>query len=258
MRSEHRAPLVASIIVVLACIGVMTHAVRTDALGGFARHTPMGMIAGSMLLPKAQPVLAAEAPRPAVAAPSPAKATTKEAAPAAPAGSQGRSSKPAKHTSSKGHRPAAASGHAAIASAATPTSKPRPKPTPAPAAPASRPPVVPVEPEPSEPGRGHGRGHDHSHGQGRDGQGGDDEGRDDDGRDDEGRGHGWGHGHGWGDDEGDDATPSRPSPPTRGLTLVLVIKAAIDDGRVHYGWPIDDGVLGEDDDRSDPGYPSWR
>ena len=40
MRSEHRAPFVASIVVVLACIGVMAHAVRTDALGGFVRIMP--------------------------------------------------------------------------------------------------------------------------------------------------------------------------------------------------------------------------
>ncbi|MFC6342615.1 hypothetical protein ACFP8W_11550, partial [Nocardioides hankookensis] len=64
MRSEHRAPLVASIVVVLACFGVMVHAVRTDALGGFARHLPMGMIAGTVIQPKPAP--AGEAPRPAV------------------------------------------------------------------------------------------------------------------------------------------------------------------------------------------------
>ena len=43
MRSEHRAPFVASIVVVLACIGVMAHAVRTDALGGIARRTADGV-----------------------------------------------------------------------------------------------------------------------------------------------------------------------------------------------------------------------
>jgi len=67
MRSEHRAPFVASIIVVLACIGVMAHAVRTDALGGIARRTPMGFVAGAVLQPK--PEIGAEAPRPQAVAP---------------------------------------------------------------------------------------------------------------------------------------------------------------------------------------------
>lgn len=56
MRSEHRAPFVASIVVVLACIGVMAHAVRTDALGGIAARLPMGLIAAPVLHPKPEPV----------------------------------------------------------------------------------------------------------------------------------------------------------------------------------------------------------
>jgi hypothetical protein len=49
MRSEHRAPLIASLIVVLACVGVVAHAMRTDALGGLAERLPMGMIAAPVL-----------------------------------------------------------------------------------------------------------------------------------------------------------------------------------------------------------------
>lgn len=62
MRSEHRAPLVASIVVVLACIGVLTHAVRTDALGGIAGPIHRALLAAPVLHPKSAPT---QAPVPA-------------------------------------------------------------------------------------------------------------------------------------------------------------------------------------------------
>jgi len=84
MRSEHRAPLVAAIVVVLAGVGVMAHAVRTDALGGFARRTPMGLIAGTVVEPK--PRAETDAPRPSAAvaleAPAVPEATEPAGAPA--------------------------------------------------------------------------------------------------------------------------------------------------------------------------------
>jgi hypothetical protein len=98
MRSEHRAPFVASIVVVLACIGVMAHAVRTDALGGFARHTPMGLIAGTVLQPKPDPVVDAAPVVPA------AVETSK--APSTPATTPSKPLRPAK----AGHAPAGAQG----------------------------------------------------------------------------------------------------------------------------------------------------
>lgn len=55
MRSEHRAPLVASIVVVLACIGVMAHAVRTDALGGLVGPIHRALLAAPVLHPKPAP-----------------------------------------------------------------------------------------------------------------------------------------------------------------------------------------------------------
>src|SRR6478735_3693202 len=50
MRSEHRAPLIASVIVVLACAGVLTHAIRTDALGG-CRLLQFHVIAAHLVVP---------------------------------------------------------------------------------------------------------------------------------------------------------------------------------------------------------------
>src|SRR5690349_8838089 len=91
MRSEHRAPFVASIVVVLACIGVMAHAVRTDALGGIARRTPMGYIAGAVLQPKPE---VAEAPLPEAAAPPVLQGS---AATTTPADDSADRQRPAKH-----------------------------------------------------------------------------------------------------------------------------------------------------------------
>ncbi|GAA4695796.1 hypothetical protein [Nocardioides conyzicola] len=87
MRSEHRAPLIASIVVVLSCIGVMVYSARTDALGGLARHTPMGLIAGAVLqpLPAPAPAAAADAPLPAKRLPHHAAAHPAKAATPAPA-----------------------------------------------------------------------------------------------------------------------------------------------------------------------------
>ena len=158
MRSEHRGPLVASIIVVLACIGVMAHAVRTDALDGFARHTPMGMIAGSVLVPK--PVPAPEPAVPAVKAPS-----TSPARPSAPRTSSAPGPRPVKHARSHAVLlPAApkstpdapvAQVHQAVA--ATVPSAP---------APPIAPPTLPTATKPTRPGHAHGAGHAHGSGHG--------------------------------------------------------------------------------------------
>src|SRR6478735_4717063 len=64
MRHEHRAPFIASIVVVLACAGVLTHGLRTDALVGLARLAPLRPIAAHVVEPKAVPT---EAPQPQAA-----------------------------------------------------------------------------------------------------------------------------------------------------------------------------------------------
>src|SRR5688572_19416045 len=64
MRHEHRAPFIASIVVVLACAGVLTHGMRTDALVGLARLNPLRPIASQLVEPAPVPT---EAPRPQAA-----------------------------------------------------------------------------------------------------------------------------------------------------------------------------------------------
>src|SRR6478735_190186 len=91
MRSEHRAPLIASVIVVLACAGVLTHAIRTDALGGFASR-PFHVIAGHLVVPADK----------AVADPAPLVPPTPTATPAAP-GSSAPSSGPSARPTAKHH-----------------------------------------------------------------------------------------------------------------------------------------------------------
>jgi hypothetical protein len=69
MKAEHRRPLIAFLLVTIACFGVMAHAIRTDALGGLGRLDPSRIVAGAMLVPKA-PDAPAEAPLPVTSTPS--------------------------------------------------------------------------------------------------------------------------------------------------------------------------------------------
>src|SRR6478735_706244 len=81
MRHEHRAPFIASIVVVLACAGVLTHGLRTDAFVGLARLAPFRPIAAHVVEPRTVPT---EAPRPQAA--PPLVAAPPAADPSAPAG----------------------------------------------------------------------------------------------------------------------------------------------------------------------------
>lgn len=134
MRHEHRAPFIASIVVVLACAGVLTHGMRTDALVGLARLNPLRPIASQLVEPAPVPT---EAPRPQAA-----RVLKPAAPPSAEAGAtqqaehqgQGRagSGAPAQGTFSAPAAPAAAAAPAAPATPATPAA-----PAAAPAAPAA-------------------------------------------------------------------------------------------------------------------------
>jgi outer membrane biosynthesis protein TonB len=134
MRSEHRAPLVASIIVLLVCVGVVAHAVRTEALGGFVRHSPMGMIAATVLneKPKPEPVVA-DAPT--------KKQPARPASRTAPAAAPSATPRPAPKPKPK------------------PVAKPKPKPVAKPKPKPVRSAPLPVAPtaEPDRSGRGHAR-----------------------------------------------------------------------------------------------------
>jgi hypothetical protein len=157
MRSEHRAPLVASIVVVLVCIGVMAHAVRTEAIGGFARHTPMGLIAGSMLYPTPAPPAdaAPDAAEPPVVAQSgpPARSTAKQ--PSRPSAKQ-PASRPAKRQRSHPViRPEAPAGIAAPPSIQV-------QPAVAIAPTSTVPATVVTAPKPTRPGHRHGHRSAHS------------------------------------------------------------------------------------------------
>lgn len=133
MRPEHRAPLVASLAVVLACAGVLVHAARTDALGGLPWRLPMSVVAGELV----RPAQAAE-PR-AVASPSTPEPTRSSVAP-------GRSTpeRAPRPTHRPTHRPTPLS-HGG------PPAHPHPPPTPTPA------PVATVVPAavPAPPADGH-------------------------------------------------------------------------------------------------------
>jgi hypothetical protein len=52
MKAEHRRPLIAFLLVTVVCFAMMVHAIRTDALGGFARLDPARVVAGQLLVPK--------------------------------------------------------------------------------------------------------------------------------------------------------------------------------------------------------------
>jgi hypothetical protein len=232
---------VASIVVVLACIGVMAHAVRTDALGGFARHTPMGLIAGTVLQPKpevgadAAPAIpsateTSKAPNPPAATPGKSQRPGKQGQ--APSGAQGSSeSSPQSHTKVHASTQPAGGTHTGtpqppasqtpdpVSVKPSPIAAPIPTPTPPVSAPTPSPTPTPA-PAPTRPGRGpaygQGPGRDLANAitsaittaltSARDNSNG--YGSRDHGSDDDSHGYGYGHdnghdnGHGYGHDNG--------------------------------------------------------
>lgn len=179
MRSEHRAPLVASIVVVLACIGVMAHAVRTDALGGLVGPIHRALLAAPVLQPKPEPVEApATAAKPVTDADRGREAreaggavTTPVDRPTAPsqqgrtAGSRHFDQEAARPAPSRPDSPAPVAAPAPVAPA-TPAAAPAPA-DPAPSVPTPEAPTAPVAP--AVPDRGQGERpwvRDHSWGRG--------------------------------------------------------------------------------------------
>lgn len=101
MRSEHRWPLVAALVILLACSGVIAHGLRTDAFSGFSR--PMRVLAGTLVEPAHGVDRAGEAPQPQVApATGSASAAPTTAAPTTAAPTTGSAGAGPKATGSTG------------------------------------------------------------------------------------------------------------------------------------------------------------